>query len=160
ALGTSVLGCFSLTDIEFQTSQSLRIVARCAAVQPGATAPPPPATALISRDPLPPEIDEAKRRDARPRFRQFHVYIIDTGWNKESRGLLDENRARCAAYLDRHVVCELSPGQSDALIRAHPGLVGADPILLAVDRQAVAEKRSTGWGFRYNMGAVADREHA
>jgi hypothetical protein len=131
----------------------VRIVA-----QFGATGQP---VSLVAAENLPSsDLSQSKSELATPTERQFHVYIIDTGWNKEMRRLLDESRARYAAYLQRHVVYELTPGQSEQLIKSHPELVGADPILLAVDRAAAAERRSTGLGFRYNMGAVADPDQA
>jgi hypothetical protein len=148
ALGISVLGCLSLTDIEFHASETLRIIGRFGAIRPTTHA-------TANRD-----SHRSNKTLISPKQRQFHVYIIDTGWNKETRRLLDESRTRYAAHLQRHVVCELTPGQSEELLRSHPELVGADPILLAIDRAAAAEKRTSGLGFRYNMGAVADRVQA
>ena len=147
-LGIAVLGCLSLTDIEFHAADTLRIVGRFG----GREQRPRPRELKVPTRPTNAIVASVQR--------QFHVYIIDTGSNVETRQLLDESRQRYATHLERHVVCELTPAQSKDLLRLHPDLVGTDPIVLAVDRAAAAEKRSSGLGFRYNMGAVADRNQA
>src|SRR5262245_19518364 len=82
SLGIGVLG-LSLKDIQFAASEKLRIIAGFGSNRNG-----------------------ARQLEQTPSGRQFHVYIIDTGRNKETRRLLDESRAHYAAYLKKHVVYE------------------------------------------------------
>ena len=42
----------------------------------------------------------------------------------------------------------------------HPSLVGADPILIVLDREAVKQKTSKGYGFRLCLGHMRNPEAA
>jgi hypothetical protein len=92
--------------------------------------------------------------------RGLDVFLIDSGWNTPVCKAVHENLPALAAYLKDQKFYVLTQEQSLAFIRRHPALVGADPILLVLDRVATAKKDRVGCGFRLCLGHVKQPEIA
>lgn len=87
------------------------------------------------------------------------VFLIDSGWNTPVCTAVHENIPTMAAYLKGQRFFVLNQEQSLAYIRNHPAMVGADPVLMVVDRNAVSKKGGRV-GFRLCLGHVKRPEVA
>lgn len=88
-----------------------------------------------------------------PQPRSLDVFLIDSGWNTPVCAAVHENIPTLAAYLKQQRFFVLNQDQSLTYIRRHPAMVGADPILMVVDRHAAAQKGARV-GFRLCLGHV------
>lgn len=88
-----------------------------------------------------------------PQPRSLDVFLIDSGWNTPVCAAVHENIPTMAAYLKQQRFFVLNQEQSLTYIRKHPAMVGADPILMVVDRHAAAQKGARV-GFRLCLGHV------
>jgi hypothetical protein len=98
-------------------------------------------------------------RDGRPRF---EVYVIDSGWKTESGEVVRESLELFTKYLQRHQVYILSEDQSEEFLQSHPQLLGKDPIIAVLDRDAIDRESQAGIGARLLLGRIhsRDRVHA
>lgn len=88
-----------------------------------------------------------------PQPRSLDVFLIDSGWNTPVCTAVHENIPTMAAYLKQQRFFVLDQEQSLTYIRRHPAMVGADPILMVVDRHAAAQNGARV-GFRLCLGHV------
>lgn len=94
------------------------------------------------------------------RERVLDVFLVDSGWNNEVGNAVRENLPIFAGYLKGQRFYVLTKDQSLNFIRRHPSLVGADPILIVLDREAVKQATSKGYGFRLCLGYMRNPEAA
>lgn len=92
--------------------------------------------------------------DRRPRF---EVYIIDSGWKTPASEAVRESMELFTKYLSRHNIYILSEDQSEEFLQGHPQLLGKDPIIAVLDREAIKQERKTGIGARLLLGRVRDK---
>ena len=92
--------------------------------------------------------------------RILDVFLLDSGWNNVVSAAVHENIPAVAAYLTGHRFFVLNHEQSLHFIKRQPKLVGADPLLLVLDRQAARNKNPAGYGFRLSLGHVRQPEVA
>ncbi len=92
--------------------------------------------------------------------RVLDVFLVDSGWNNEVGKAVRENLPVFADYLHGQRFYVLSEEQSLEFIRKHPSLVGADPILIVLDREAARQKNPKGFGFRLCLGHMRNPEAA
>ena len=87
------------------------------------------------------------RTDGAPRPR-FEVYVIDSGWPTPTAEVVRRSMPLFAKYLRRHAVYILTPDQSTQFLRKHPQLLGKDPIIAVLDREAIRRESAGGIGAR------------
>ena len=87
---------------------------------------------------------------------RLDIYIIDSGWDSLAHHVLHRFLDLFKAYLTEHNVYMLSPEQSVAFLKQHPGLIGKDPIIAIVDDLARKLNNPYGFGTRLELGAVND----
>ena len=92
--------------------------------------------------------------------RVLDVFLVDSGWNNEVGKAVRENLPVFADYLHGQRFYILTEEQSLGFIRKHPSLVGADPILIVLDREASRQKNPKGYGFRLCLGHMRNPEAA
>lgn len=102
----------------------------------------------------------ADRKPVVKNRRVLDVFLIDSGWNNEVGKAVRDNLPIFASYLEGQRFFVLNETQSLAFIKRHPSLVGADPILIVLDRQAVKERNSKGFGFRLCLGHMRNPDGA
>lgn len=90
--------------------------------------------------------------------RVLDVFLVDSGWNTPVCAAVHENLPAINAFLKGHRFFVLTPEQSVQFVRRHPGMVGADPVLLVLDRNASRSKGDCG--FRLCLGHVRQPEVA
>jgi hypothetical protein len=93
-------------------------------------------------------------KDERPRF---EVYVIDSGWKTPAREAVQESMELFTKYLSRHEVYILSEDQSEKFLQGHPQLLGKDPIIVVLDREAIRQESRNGIGARLLLGRVHDK---
>lgn len=92
--------------------------------------------------------------------RILDVFLVDSGWNNDVGKAVRENLPVFADYLHGQRFYVLSEEQSLDFIKKHPSLVGADPILIVLDREAAKQKNPKGYGFRLCLGHMRNPEAA
>ncbi|WP_373650811.1 hypothetical protein [Schlesneria sp. DSM 10557] len=92
--------------------------------------------------------------------RILDVFLIDSGWNNEVGKAVRENLPIFANYLEGQRFFVLNETQSLTYIKRHPSLVGADPVLIVLDRKAVKERSPKGFGFRLCLGHMRNPDAA
>lgn len=92
--------------------------------------------------------------------RVLDVFLVDSGWNNEVARAVRENLPVFNGYLRGQRFYVLSEEQSLTFIKRHPALVGADPILIVIDREAARQKNPKGFGFRLCLGHMRNAEAA
>ena len=95
-----------------------------------------------------------------PLRKVLDVFLIDSGWNNEVAKAVRENLPVFNGYLKGQRFFVLSEEQSLAFIKKHPALVGADPILIVLDREAAKQNNPKGYGFRLCLGHMRNPEAA
>ncbi len=95
-----------------------------------------------------------------PSRKVLDVFLIDSGWNNEVATAVRENLPVFNGYLKGQRFFVLSEEQSLAFIKKHPALVGADPILIVLDREAAKQNNPKGYGFRLCLGHMRNPEAA
>jgi hypothetical protein len=65
-----------------------------------------------------------------------------------------------AKYLRRHAVYILTADQSERFLQGHPQLLGKDPIIAVLDREAIRRESAGGIGARLLLGRVRDEHRA
>jgi hypothetical protein len=107
----------------------------------------------------------ARRSPARQRTgggddgaRRFEVYVIDSGWQTPAAEVVRAALPLFRKYLSRHEVYVLTADQSEQFLQHHPQLLGRDPIVAILDREAIRRERADGIGARLLLGHIRD-EH-
>jgi hypothetical protein len=90
----------------------------------------------------------------RPRF---EVYVIDSGWKTPASEAVRESLDLFSKYLSRHDIYVLSEDQSEEFLQGHPQLLGKDPIIAVLDREAIKQESKNGIGARLLLGRVQDK---
>ena len=90
--------------------------------------------------------------------RRFEVYIIDSGWKTPASKVVRESIGLFTKYLSRHEVYILSEDQSEEFLQGHPQLLGEDPIIVVLDREAIERGSPNGVGVRLLLGGIHDVE--
>jgi hypothetical protein len=103
---------------------------------------------------------EAAAVPSSSRSKVLDVFLVDSGWNNEVGKAIRENLPVFADYLFGQRFYILSEEQSLEFIRKHPSLVGADPILIVLDKEAVKQRNPKGFGFRLCLGHMRNPEAA
>jgi hypothetical protein len=98
-----------------------------------------------------------QRRAPRPRF---EVYVIDSGWPTPVAEVVRRSMPLVAKYLRRHAVYILTADQSERFLQGHPQLLGKDPIIAVLDREAIRRESAGGIGARLLLGRVRDEHRA
>jgi hypothetical protein len=86
--------------------------------------------------------------------KRFDIFVIDVGWNSP---VCENFRANLKVALPHQQNCNsyfLSAQQCFALARIHPSMLGVEPSLIVIDRDAYAARRPEGYGFKLNLGLV------
>ena len=92
---------------------------------------------------------------------RFHFFLIDAGWKSASAQVVRDNFRMIREFQNHDPLYVLTREQSVAFIRANPGLIGKDPILLVHDLQARGGKGESGYhGFQLCLGLLKKPEQA
>ena len=89
--------------------------------------------------------------------RRFEVYVIDSGWKTECAEVVRESLELFTKYLQRHQVYILTADQSEDFLQNHPQLLGKDPIIAVLDREAINRGSQNGIGARLLLGRVNNK---
>jgi hypothetical protein len=92
--------------------------------------------------------------------RSLDVFLVDSGWDTPVGTAVRENIPAMAAYLKGQQFFVLNREQSLTFLQRHPALVGADPVLLVLDRKTRNRKEPVDCGFRLCLGHVKQPEVA
>ena len=87
-------------------------------------------------------------------LKRFDLFVIDVGWNSPTS---ESFRADLKVALPYQQNCNsyvLTAQQCFALARLHPSMLGVEPSLIVIDREAYAARRREGYGFKLNLGLV------
>lgn len=88
---------------------------------------------------------------------RFEVYVIDSGWKNEASECVRESLELFKKYLKDHDVYVLDEDQSEDFLQNHPQLLGKDPIIAILDREAIRRQSRNGVGARLMLGRVHDK---
>ncbi|HXJ77776.1 MAG TPA: hypothetical protein VMS64_03750 [Candidatus Methylomirabilis sp.] len=91
-------------------------------------------------------------------FPRFEVYVIDSGWKTPAAEVVRNAMPLFAKYMGRHEVYVLSTDHSEKFLQGHPQLLGKDPIIAVLDREAIRRESADGVGVRLLLGRIRD-EH-
>ncbi|MGH2652459.1 MAG: hypothetical protein ACRDHK_14750, partial [Actinomycetota bacterium] len=99
----------------------------------------------------------APRNGQEDRGPRFEVYVIDSGWKNEASEVVRESMELFKKYLKNHEVYVLSEDDSEEFLQDHPQLLGKDPIIAVLDREAIRRESRNGIGARVLLGRIHDR---
>jgi hypothetical protein len=88
--------------------------------------------------------------------KRFDVFVIDTGWKSAVADMLRSNLELLKQYQGRYNLFLLTGAQCAHLARIHPSVLGNEPSVLVIDREAHAANRPQGFGFKLNLGMIRD----
>ena len=88
---------------------------------------------------------------------RLDVYVIDSGWDSVAHSVLQRSMDLFKTYLTDHNLYLLSHEQSAEYLKAHPELIGQDPILIVVDHLAKKLHNPQGFGTLIALGLIKDR---
>ena len=95
-----------------------------------------------------------------PATKRFDIFIVDIGWESPAAAALRKNLDFALRYQSQGNVYILSKQQCVQLLRSHPSMIGSEPSLIVIDREAYAAQRRQGYGFKLNLGMVRDAQTA
>jgi hypothetical protein len=111
----------------------------------------------LEANPSAPPAPEATLQPAVPAERKrFDVFVIDAGWKSAVADMLRSNLHLLKQYQGRYNLYVLTGEQCAALAQVHPSVLGNEPSILVVDREAQAARRPQGFGFKLNLGMIRD----
>jgi hypothetical protein len=87
---------------------------------------------------------------------RFDIFVIDVGWNSPVSESFRVNLKQALPYQKNCNSYFLTAKQCYALARLHPSMLGVEPSLIVIDREAYAARRPEGYGFKLNLGLVRD----
>jgi hypothetical protein len=111
----------------------------------------------LEANPSPPPASEthaASAPSAGPK--RFDVFVIDAGWKSAVADMLRGNLQLLKRYQGRYNLYILTGDQCAALAQVHPSVLGNEPSILVIDREAQAANRPQGFGFKLNLGMIRD----
>lgn len=119
-----------------------------------------PSAAAATSETAPEKPVPAKGHHSAAIKRVLDIFLVDSGWNNPVCAAVHDNIPAVASYLTGHRFFVMSHEQSRNFIQRHPALIGADPILMVLDRQSATEKNPAGCGFRLSLGHIRQPEVA
>lgn len=114
----------------------------------------PAVPAAVSRTTAPDPVSPAQG-PAKP-TKRFDIFIADIGWHSPVCELFRENLKSWQSYHPSSTVYVLSHDQCQQMFHRHPSMIGNEPSVIILDREARAAKRKSGFGFKLNLGLVRD----
>jgi hypothetical protein len=115
------------------------------------TASSPPATSTAAAGDL-----QAQAAPAPSGKKRFDIFIADIGWHTPIAESLRKNLDHCLRYQANSTAYVLNKDQCEKLFRMHPSMIGTEPSVIVIDREACAARRKQGFGFKLNLGLVRD----
>jgi hypothetical protein len=88
--------------------------------------------------------------------KRFDIFVIDVGWNSPISESFRTNLKHALPYQQNCNSYFLSAKQCFVLARLHPSMLGVEPSMIVIDREAYAARRPEGYGFKLNLGMVRD----
>lgn len=88
---------------------------------------------------------------------RFEVYVIDSGWKTAASEVVRDSLELFKKYLKDHEVYVLDEDQSEEFLQHHPQLLGKDPIIAVLDREAIKRESQNGIGARLLLGRIHDK---
>jgi len=101
------------------------------------------------------EVGQSQSTTAPP-AKRFDIFIADIGWETPVAQSLRKNMQLALSYQKFSTCYVLSKEQCKELFRMHPSMIGTEPSIIVIDREARAAKRSRGYGFKLNLGLIRD----
>jgi len=105
--------------------------------------------------PQPAQPAEPQSGDA-PQPKRFDVFICDVGWHSLVADTLRKNIDLCLHCQRNATAYVLTKEQCVQLFRMHPSMIGTEPSIIVIDREARAARRTRGFGFKLNLGLIRD----
>jgi len=103
-------------------------------------------------------VDQAIASADEPRFR---IFIIDTGWNRVAREVLQAHLSLFRDFMGSDPIYVLDRDMSLAILRRSRDLIGRDPIISVHDMRAIRHGRTGGvYGVRLHLGLMRDANKA
>src|SRR5579862_9477088 len=93
---------------------------------------------------------------AAPAKTRFDIFVADVGWHSPVADTLRKNLDTCLRYHVNSTVYILNKDQCVQLYRNHPSMIGTEPSIVVIDREAAAANRARGFGFKLNLGMIRD----
>jgi len=93
---------------------------------------------------------------AEPDSKRFDIFIADIGWETPVAESLRKNLELALRFKKNSTCYVLSKDQCQELFRMHPSMIGTEPSIIIIDREARAARRSRGYGFKLNLGLIRD----
>jgi hypothetical protein len=93
---------------------------------------------------------------AAPAANRFDIFIADIGWSTPVAESVRKNIELAVRYQKNSTCYVLSNDQCQELFRMHPSMIGTEPSVIIIDREARAARRSRGYGFKLNLGLIRD----
>jgi hypothetical protein len=95
---------------------------------------------------------------------RFHVFLIDTGWNRPVSKVLHQNIRLFYHYHPQDPLYVLTKAQSIKLLKRAPEHIGRDPMVVVYDiyspKSAGPNEKANYRGFRLNLGVIKNPEQA
>jgi hypothetical protein len=88
--------------------------------------------------------------------KRFDVFVIDAGWKSAVADMLRSNLELLKRYQGRYNLYILTTDQCAELAKFHPSVLGNEPSVLVIDREAQVANRPQGFGFKLNLGMIRD----
>jgi hypothetical protein len=92
--------------------------------------------------------------------KRFRIFIVDSGFNEVASRLVQSSIERFRKFARAADVYVLNERQSTAYLRKFPLLIGKDPVVVVVDREARSAKSPDGFGIHFQLGVVRREERA
>jgi hypothetical protein len=107
---------------------------------------------------------KAREQPLTPETPRFHVFLIDTGWNKPVSKVLHEHMPLFHHYHPQDSVYILTREQSIKILKQAPEHIGRDPMIVVYDMHPPKEnphkEKANYHGFRLNLGIIKNPEQA
>lgn len=103
-----------------------------------------------------PSAESVPTATANTNRKRFDVFIIDSGWKSAVTDMLRSNLDLLKQFQERYNLYVLSGEQFLQLAKVHPSVLGNEPSVLVIDREAQAAARPQGFGFKLNLGMIRD----
>ena len=87
---------------------------------------------------------------------RFEIYVIDSGWPSPAADVVRAALPLFMKFLNRHDVYVLTADESVGFLQGHPQLLGKDPMVAVLDREAIRRESQDGIGARLMLGRVRD----
>ena len=114
-----------------------------------------PATSAAESAPVSTNSGQPQAAAAAPQKR-FDIFVADVGWNSPVAEAIRKNIEICLSYQANSTAYVLSKDQCMQLFHMHPSMIGTEPSIIFIDREAYAANRSRGFGFKLNLGLIRD----